>query len=181
MKRKFILSNLIKIAVVFACLFALNVSVEAQKRRTTKPKTNTTTNVANTNANAEIRSGAEKVSVQIKNLTKFIFNLGGIARVIEDLDREIAAKKASQNAPGINSKNKEAVLQSLRNVRAGLVQLEVDFRAKPELKNYNAQILGIADLSAQAEDLAVSGRFSESGKPLLLIVEKLADTLATMP
>ena len=180
MKRKFILSNLVKIAIVFACLFAFGISAEAQKRRTSKTVKNTT-NAATPTANALVKEGANKVSVQIKNVTKFIYNLGGVARVIEDLDKEIAAGKASKNAPGTNSRNKEAVLQSLRNLRAGLVQLEIDFRAKPELRNYNSNILGISDMSAQAEDLASAGRFSESGKPLLLIVEKLADTLAVMP
>ncbi|MEJ7701271.1 MAG: hypothetical protein WKF71_16725 [Pyrinomonadaceae bacterium] len=43
----------------------------------------------------ELKAGAQKVSTQIKNVSKFIFNLGGVARVIEDLDQEIAAKKAS--------------------------------------------------------------------------------------
>lgn len=182
MKRKFILSSLVKITVVFAFLFALNASAEAQKRRTTKStKTATTTTATTPVKNAEVKAGSDKVSVQIKNLSKFIFVLGSVANGIEDIDKQAKDGKISKSVLDINAENKQKVIQTIRNLRAGLVQLEVDFRAKPDLKNYNGQILGIADLSAQAEDLALAGQFSESGKPLLLIVEKLADTLAVMP
>jgi hypothetical protein len=168
--------------VLSICILALTFAAAAQRRKTPvktppKPKVVTT----NTIAKPEVKSGAEKVSIQIKNSTKFLYLLGGVARVIEDLDREIAAGKASKNAPGLNAKNKGEVMQSLRNLRAGLVQLEIDFRVKPELKAYLPQIQGISDMSARAEDLANGGQFIESGKVLIIVVEKLADTLAAMP
>jgi hypothetical protein len=72
-------------------------------------------------------------------------------------------------------------MQAIRNLRAGLASLEVDFRVKPSLKKYLPQIQGITDLAAQSEELAAAGRFSDSGKPLLSVVEKLADTLAAIP
>ena len=173
--------NLMRFVIFSVLILGLTFTASAQKRKTTvktppPPKVVTT----DTMVKAETKSSAEKVSIQIKNSTKFLYLLGGVARVIEDLDKEITAGKASKNAPNLNAKIKQEVLQSLRNLRAGLVQLEIEFRAKPNLRNYT-QIHGISEMSAQAEDLANAGQFTESGKMLLMVVEKLADTLAAMP
>jgi hypothetical protein len=172
--------NLTKLLAVLICLFCLTFSVTAQKRRSTGRGTKAAASNASMNA-AEIRDGAQKVSTQIKNVSKFVYSLGGVARVIEDLDREIAARKASANAPELNAKNKQAVVSTIRNLRAGLAALEIEFRTKPALKNYLFQIQGIADLTGVAEDQAVGGQLTESGKSLLLVIEKLSDTLAALP
>lgn len=164
----------------FACLCCLTFSANAQKRRT-PPKTTRPAVSTAALSNAEIKAGAEKVSVQIKNVSKFIYRLGDVARVIEDLDREIAAGKASRNAPSLNAKNKEAVISTIRNLRAGLVALEIEFRTKPALRNYLFQIQGISDMSGTAEDQATAGQLTEAGKTLLLVIEKLADSLAALP
>jgi hypothetical protein len=171
--------NLIKSLAIFLCLFCFAFSAQAQKRKTTtkKPKTDTTA----VTTTAEIKSGAEKVSTQIKNLSKFIYSLGDVARVTEDLDREIAAGKASRNAPALNAKNKQAVVTTIKNLRAGFAALEIEFRTKPALKNYLFQIQGISDMTGVAEDQAAAGQLTESGKTLLQVVEKLADTLAALP
>ena len=84
----------------------------------------------------------------------------------------------------IHSKNnqfKQDVIQSIRNLRAGLVALEIEFRTKPEIKNYLFQIQGISDMAGIAEDQATAGQLTESGKTLLFVVEKLSDTLAALP
>ena len=172
---------LIKFAVICLCLFCLTFSVAAQKRKTTVKKTKTATATTTSITNSEIKAGAEKVSVQIKNLSKFIYSLGDVARVTEDLDREIAAGKASRNAPNLNAKNKQAIVATIKNLRAGFAALEIEFRTKPALKNYLFQIQGISDMTGIAEDQASVGRLTESGKTLLLVIEKLADTLAAMP
>ena len=167
---------------LFLFLAFLTVSTNAQRRkntirRATRPAATQSTLLAS----SEIKAGAGKVSTQIKNVTKFIYGLGGVARVIEDLDRDIAAGKASRNAGELNTKNKQAVINTIRNLRAGLAALEVEFRTKPALRNYLFQIQGITDISGNAEDQATNGRFVESGRTLLLVVEKLSDTLAALP
>ena len=167
-----------------AFVFCLNLEAQAQKRKPVRKRATTTakTAAATAAANAaEVRSSAEKVSVQIKNVTKFVYLLGGIAKNIEDIDRDAKARKLSQTALNLNDTNKKAVLQSLRNLTAGLAALETEFRAKPALRNYNFPIQGISDMSLQAESLASDGQFTESGKMLLSIVEKLSDTLVGLP
>ncbi len=166
-------------AAFVLCLTFLSVSADAQKRRPARRAAKTPAAVVS--SSREIRTGAEKVSTQLKNLTRFIYNFGNVAQVIEDLDRDIKAGRASRNAPSLNEKNKRAVLTTIRDFRAGLAALEVEFRTKPALRNYLIQIQGITDISGDAEDLAGEGQFVQSGKTLLLVVEKLADTLAAMP
>lgn len=170
---------LIKSAVVFTFLICLTFSVSAQRnrKRTVKPKTTPNPAVSVTN----LRPGAEKVSIQIKNTTKFLYNLGSIAKGIEEIDTAVKERKASREIADKNTEFKRNVLQSIRNLRAGLVALEVEFRTKPELKPFLFQIQGISDISGTAEDQAIAGQFHESGRTLLFVVEKLADTLASMP
>ena len=125
----------------------------------------------------QLKEGSEKVAIQIKNVSKFIYVLGGAAQGIEAIDKD---PRANQGARNTNEQNKREVLQAIRNLRAGLIALEVEFRTKAPLKAHLVHIQGIADLSAQSEDLAMAGRYVDSGKPLLIVVEKLSDTLAAM-
>lgn len=170
-----------KILLIFAALLVVigfDSTTYAQKRRVVKKKTTAAKPVVNT---FEIRSGAEKVSTQIKNLTKFIYLLGGIARNIEDIDKDARTGKFSRTAVNQNELNKKNVILSIKNLRAGLAALEVEFRTKPALRTYLLQLQGVTEVTGQAEDLAVAGKFSESGKTLLIVVEKLSDTLMAMP
>ena len=179
--------NLARLSFLLLCVLCLSFSVEAQKRKTSTKKTTTKTSTAAKNAAAaattaaEIKDGAGKVSTQVKNLTKFIYVLGGVARNIEEIDRDVRAGKASQTTADLNNKNKQLVLQSFRNLRAGLDALETEFRVKPSLRTYLLNLEGISDATLVAEQQANGGQFSESGKTLLLVVEKLSDTLAAMP
>ncbi len=173
------LNSTIKFLVIILCLATFSLMANAQKRKPTTAKKPTTTTT--TAGNTEIKAGAEKVSIQIKNVSKFIYLLGGIARTIEDLDREAQTRKISQASMEANNKNKQAVIHGIQNLRAGLVALEIEFRTKPALKNYLLQLQGISDLAGNAEDQAVNGQFSESGKTLLVVIEKLSDTLVALP
>lgn len=173
--------NLMKTAAFCLCLLCFTFSVNAQRRKTATKKAKAVSVPTASASNSEVKAGAEKVSVQIKNLSKFIYNLGDVARVTEDLDREIAAGKASRNAPNLNAKNKQAIVTTIRNLRAGFAALEIEFRTKPALKNYLFSIQGISDMTGRAEDQAAAGQLTESGKTLLIVIEKLADTLAAMP
>jgi len=177
-------SILIKFVVVLICLLGLSLPVAAQKRKTPARKTTpkaTTTSVSTPTNMLEIKSSAEKVSIQIKNVTKFIYVLGGVAKGIEDIDKEARAGKISRAVVDKNTQYKQNVIQSIRNLRAGLAALEVEFRTKPALKTYLVNIQGISDMSGVAEDQATGGQFTQSGRTLLAVVEKLSDTLAALP
>ena len=117
----------------------------------------------------------------MKNVSKFIYVLGGVATGFEVADKEAKSGKLSRAALDKNNQDKQTVIASIRNLKAGLAALEVEFRTKPSLKNYLFQIQGITDLTTQSEDFAMAGRFIDSGRVLLNVVEKLADTLTAMP
>ena len=183
MKIKQNLNILTKLIFVGLCVVTLTFTANAQRRTTKKPAPKpavTTTAVGTTNA--ELKSGAEKISIQIKNVSKFIYLLGGIANTVEAIDADIRARKITrQDAIDQNAKRKQAVITSIQNLRAGLAALEIEFRTKPALKNYNLNIQGITDLAAAAEDQATSGQLTQSGKTLLGIIEKLSDALVAIP
>ncbi|CAN5594415.1 hypothetical protein BH18ACI1_BH18ACI1_00220 [soil metagenome] len=174
--------NLMKLVIIFVCLLCLNFTVDAQKRRTPRKRTKTPAATSTIPpSNIEIKGGAGKVAIQIKNLTKFIYVLGGVAKSIEDIDKDAKTSKFSQATLNKNTENKQRLIQSIRNFRAGLIALEIEFRTKPALRNYLFPIQGISDISGTAEEQSTAGQFTESGKTLLLVVEKLADTLAALP
>lgn len=170
--------NLLVIFTVLLVVVGLSSTVFGQKRRTTTKRATVAKPVVNT---FEIKTSAEKVSTQIKNLTRFIYVLGGVARNIEDIDKDAKSGKFSRAVVTTNETNKKNVISSIRNLRAGLAALEVEFRTKNSLKPYLFQIQGVTDITGRAEDQAVAGQFTESGKTLLLAVEKLSDTLMAMP
>ncbi len=163
-------ATLILLSLTFFCATAT-----AQKRKPA-PKKPTVSTVSP----IEVENAAGKVSIQIKNVTKFLYMLGGIAIRIEDLDKEAKTRTIARSAMDANQENKQNVMQAIRNLRAGIAAMEVEFRANPALAKYKPGILGISELCAQSEDLAAAGQFTESGKPLLMLVEKLADTLASL-
>ncbi len=171
------------IAVKYILLAWIVVSFAAAasaQRRTPTPRPATKPAVVTTNTlpSASAQSDAQKVSNQVMNVTRFLYLLGGIAKGIEDLDKD---QRANQAARQQNTENKRTVVQTIRNLRAGLAALEVEFRTKPTLRRFLPKIQGVADLTGEAEDLAVAGRFSDAGRPLVGVVEKLADTLVAMP
>lgn len=172
--------NIRYLFVLIIAAASLTLSVSAQKKKpvpapTKKPVATTSTNAL------EIKQSAEKVAIQLKNVASFIYTLGGVATGIEDADKEARAGKLSKTAVDKNNQFKQAVIQSIRNLKAGLASLEIEFRTKTPIKPYLAQINGVTDLATSGEDLALAGQFTASGKSLIAVVEKLADTLAAMP
>lgn len=149
------------------------------KKTTTKTTRKAPTKTTTATAPASVvTASAQKVSNQITNVTRFLFLLGGIAKGIDDLDKD---NKANRQARDANEQNKKTVQQTIRNLRAGLLALETEFQTTPALRPYLMKIQGISKLASQSESLAMTNRFMDAGKPLVIVVEQLADTLAEMP
>ena len=164
------------------CFLAFPATALAQTRsRTTRRSTQTskTPKVSEQQAAAEAKTaGATKVADQVKNLTKFLYLLGGVAKGIEDIDarRSEAPPAALQK----NEQNKASVKSSLENVRVGLDQLEIHFRSTPELQGYYVKLVGSASGAADAEAQAAAGHFDQAGRTLLGVVNRLTDVLVWM-
>ena len=169
-----------RIAVLaIACLLTLPATGLAQtRRRSTRAATPKRTS---TQANAEARTnGATRVAEQIKNLTRFVYLLGGVAKGIEQADEAARRNEASPAALDQNNKNKATVKTSLQNVREGLDQLEIVFRSTPELEQYYLKLAGSASGTATAEDQAAAGHFDQAGRTMLGVVNRLTDVLLAM-
>jgi hypothetical protein len=179
MFRNINLKNFIVFLVIFTFILGISIDANAQRRRTKARKTPAA--ATQPNNSADIKKGAEDVAIQLKNVSRFVFVLGGVAKGIEDIDKAVKEGKASREIANKNAQFKDDVITSIRALRAGLIRLDVDFRANPALRKYMINLQNVAGQSARAEDLALAGRFNDSGKELLLVVETLTDTLVAMP
>ena len=173
-----------RIIVSICVLVVLSTTAFAQTRsRTTRrgARTSRTAKPSLSAAAAQVRiDGATKVAEQIKNLSRFLYILGGVAKGIEDVDVAARNNQASPAALQTNAQNKAVVTSSLENVRVGLDQLEIYFRSTPELQGYYVKLVGSASGAADAEAQAGAGQFDRSGRTLLGVVNRLADVLVLM-
>ena len=168
------------VIMAFACLLILPVTTFAQTRSRTTRRGNTsakTSKPSPTQATAEVKSdGATKVANQIKNLTTFLYLLGGVAKNLEAMD---AAAKSGQSSP-TTEKNKATLKASFEDFRVGLDQLEINFRSTPGLQPYYVKLAGSAAGAADAEAQAAAGHFDQAGRKLLAVVSRLTDVLVAM-
>src|SRR3954470_17921219 len=94
-----------KIIVAACVVLVLSVGSSAQtrKRQTTKHPASKTTGASSTEAAAAARTdGANRVATQIKNLSRFLYLVGGVVKGIEAVD---AQAKDGQASP-TNERNK---------------------------------------------------------------------------
>ena len=169
-----------RIAVLaIACLLTLPAAALAQTRsRTTSKRGTQSAKTSAQQASAEARTnGANKVADQIKNLTRFLYLLGGVAKGIEDLDR---GNQGSPTALQQNEQNKAKLRSTFQDFRVGLDQLEITFRSTPELEQYYLKLAGSAAGAATAEDQAAAGHFDQAGRTMLGVVNRLTDVLLAM-
>ena len=129
----------------------------------------------------EVRAAREKLVTQNANLNLFIDKLGPIAQDIEDFYRSVPARRPNAKALAQYDSNKQRVIEAIQGWRSVLISLETEFRTVAPLKKYLANIDGISDLAAEAEDSAIAGRFVIAKEPLRTAAQRLADTLAVMP
>jgi hypothetical protein len=168
---------LILVCILFLSTAALGQTRKRSTRSSTPSKTTKAAEAEMAAAAASIKTeGATKVANQIKNLTTFLYLLGGVARSIESLD---AAAKTGQAAPTVE-KSKVQLRQSFTDFRVGLDALEVNFRSTPALQPYYTKLVGSASGAADAEAQAAAGQFNNAGRTLITVVGRLADVLVAM-
>lgn len=170
-----------KVTVSIVAIFAILVITAAafgqtRNRSTSRQKSTSTAKTGDTQSAAVKTDGATRVANQIKNLTTFLYLLGGVAKNIEAID---AAAKTGQASP-TNEKNKAQLKSSFTDFRVGLDALEVHFRSTPELQPYYTKLVGSASGAADAEAQAAAGQFSNAGRTLIGVVGRLADVLVVM-
>ena len=165
---------------VLACVLLLSINTVAQTRsRTTTRRGTQSSRGSKTSASqaAETKTeGATKVANQIKNLTTFLYLLGGVAK---EIDAQESASRSGQGSPTME-RNRAKLKSTFEDFRVGLDQLEIYFRSAPALEGYYLTLAGSAEAAATAEDLAAAGRLDQAGRTLLGVVNRLTDVLLAM-
>jgi hypothetical protein len=154
-------------------LLCLPFAVSAQTRKRTVPK-KTPPPVTT------IRPVKEVVATHVKNLTRFVYLLGGVARSIEEVDAAARKGQVSQQVINETAKNKTKLVESIANWRIAMDELEINFKTKTPVQKYFPKISGVGQLTATAEDQAKAGQFSQAGQTLLQVISQLTDTLLEM-
>jgi|GraSoiStandDraft_4_1057263.scaffolds.fasta_scaffold20369_3 hypothetical protein len=166
------------VGICIVILLSTATMAQSRSRRTTKhPATTPKTTTSTTEAAAAVRTdGATRIATQIKNLSKFLYLVGGVVKGIEAID---VASKDGQPSP-TNEKNKNQLRASFTDFRVGLDDLEVHFRSTPELQPYYTKLVGSASGAATAEQEAAAGQFNKACNTLLGVVGRLTDVLVAM-
>jgi len=162
--------------LLLAIIMFLAMPLEIPAQRTTNQR-----QTQSAPAPDDLKNTIITVAEQLKRLNRFVYVLGGVADGIEKTEEEIRQGRAPRSSIDQNDRNKEVVMQSIRNLRAGLVNLEVEFRTKDSLKPYVVTISGMTQMIGLAEDQAGDGKIRDAGRTLLNVSDKLVDTLATLP
>ena len=167
------------IAALIITLVFLPVSSLSQTRRRSAPRA-PRPNLAQQRAAEVQQAGAQRVANQIKTLTRFIFVLGGVAKTLEGVNDAASRSQPSTAASEQTQKSRTVIRNSIRDVRIGMDQLEVDFRTTPELQRYYIKLAGVAAGAAAAEEQAGANQFDRAGRTLLEVVNRLTDVLLQM-
>lgn len=166
----------ITITLLALILLAPSTAFSQTRKRSSAQKPPATTA---TQRVAQVRTqGATRVADQIKNLSRFMYLLGGVTSSIAAVEE--AAKKSGVSPDAQTAQSKAQVRATIQNIRAGLDQLEIDFRGTPELQPYYIKLAGVAAGAATAEEKAAANQFDASGRQLLNVVNRLTDVLLLM-
>ena len=167
------------VIIAAACLLLLPITAFSQGRtRTTRRGTpaKTPAPVPGLAQSAARIEGATKVANQIKNLTAFLYLLGGVAK---DLDAQEAGLRSGTASP-TQERNKARLVATFEDFRVGLDSLETHFSGSSDLRPYYAKLIGTADAAATAKAQAASGQVERAGNTLLNVVNQLTDLLVLM-
>src|SRR5258708_24556087 len=172
---------MMKKLIVPICILLLSTAALSQTRARTTTRRGTASSKAPKTTTAPAAAvvkteGATKVANQIKNLTTFLYLLGGVAKNLEALD---AAAKSGQASP-TTERNTATLKASFEDFRVGLDQLEIYFRSTPELQPNYTKLAGSAAVASVPEAQAASGHFDQAGRKLLSVVGRLTDVLVAM-
>ena len=127
-----------------------------------------------------MRPEASKVAAQIKNVTNFIYVYGKIVNSLEVADEQVKNKQTSPEIQAKNQKSKDALILRIRDLRAGLENLAKSFQANQRLQVQYLKLNFATDAVTNAERLATAGSYEEAGKALVLVIERLTDTVISM-
>jgi single-stranded DNA-specific DHH superfamily exonuclease len=172
---------------LIVCIALLPSTADSQTRKRSRSKSSAKAAAAAAAAAAEkqlieVRAGRERIAIQIKALSQFLFLLGGISKSIETAEQLHRNHEESALALPVDQieRNKIKLRESFRSVSVGLNELESSFRSNAALQSYYPILAGVARIGQTAESQAASNKFDDAGRSLTTAVNKLADALAAL-
>ncbi len=170
------MKRLSALAIALTILSPVTVLSQTRRRSTRTPARTS----AATKASEVQRQGALKVAQKIKDLSRFLYLLGGVAKGLEEMDAAAQRNEAPPELLEQAKNNKLRVRTSIQSIREGLDKLEIDFRTTPDLQRYYIKLAGSASGAATAEQQAAANQFDQAGRSLLGVVNRLTDVLIEM-
>ena len=128
----------------------------------------------------DMRAEAAQVATQIKNVSNFIYIYGKVVNGLEVADEQAKSNLTSPEIQTRNKASKDALIDSIKKLRAGLESLADNFRANPRLQVQYLKLSYATEAALNAERLAAGGRYNDAGKFLVTVVERLTDTIISM-
>ncbi|HET7288049.1 MAG TPA: hypothetical protein VFI71_11280, partial [Pyrinomonadaceae bacterium] len=112
------------ITITMLTLILLAPSTAFSQTRSRSSRQKPTAPTANQRAVQVRTQGATRVADQIKNLTKFMYILGGVTSSIAAVEE--AARRSGASPADQTAQQKAIVRNTIQNIREGLDKLEID-------------------------------------------------------
>lgn len=164
--------------VVLATVLAFPLASIAQKKSTGTRKRPAAKPTPVPVADTKVEAG--QVADQIKNFSKFVYVYGKVVNGLAVAEDQAKQGKMSPTAATQNQQSKDALLQNIRNLKAGVEGVARNFQNNPRLQVQYLKIAFAVDAAGDAEKLAAAGRYDEAGKALVTVIERLTDTVVAM-
>jgi len=168
------------IATVTVCLLlfspaAATISAQTRARRPATPQRRRAPSSSSPTHLDETQKNAARLKLgdQIKNLTRFLYLYGRFSKDLELTGSQSGAADAT-------AKTRNALLNTMRDIRDGLDGLEAQFRLTPGLQKSSARLSGVAQLASEAEQKAAANQLDQAGRLLIEVVNQLTDVLLEM-
>ena len=131
-----------------------------------------------------MRAEANMVADQLKNATKFLYIYGKIANGLEINENDIKSKETSAAVKAkLTAKNndiKNMLVSNINDLRIGLDAIARKFQTNPKLTVQYLKLTIAIEAVTNAQQQASAGRYDDSGKALIAVIEKLTDTIMSM-
>lgn len=168
-------TSTIALLIALMLLCALPLTSFAQKRPATKPRRT----APPPPPALDLRAEGAQVAEQIKNFSRFLYTFGKITNGFEIAEDQTKRGEMTPAAAAIIQQNKDALYKQVSTLRAGLDGLARSLQANPRLQVQYLKVSYAAEAAAEADRLAAATRWNEAGKALTMVIERLAEGLAS--
>jgi hypothetical protein len=110
------------------------------------------------------------LNAQVKDLTRFLYLYGRVSK-----DLELTGAQA--NSSDVTARGRASLVQSIRDLRDRLDNLEGQFRFTRGLEVKYRLVEGVSRRADEAARLAEGGRYDQAGRVLVELSNQLADAM----